>query len=1248
MRATFIRANGSIVLPGKADAFRYPFRRLSSFSRLLILGFLFTSLPLNDISLASPDDLGFGALLQARQALRFQNEVKPFLQKHCERCHNEEERTFGIRLDDLDPSFGDRQLKLWAGIQKQIADEAMPPEEEPQPTAAERAQVTEWIAEGLRIARARPVPKNGGMRRLTVAQYRNTLRELLLLEEDLAEILPADAVSKDGFTNNQETLSLSPLLLEAYFEIAQKALDRSIVDVRAKPTIQHFRMDLGTGINANPCPDSLIIGANNVLLQNRDFVVSQPALSKPFPFDPFVMRTKYRFEEGYAGNDTVRGWREYDSIYHAVFACMRGSVGYPKGFPYNVVPQGLLLRPSITSDEVFEGDATYGPKSNFKISLRELPDEGRFRVTVKAAKYADAMLLDPGTEAQTERAAGSLVCAATKDTHSLLIKEPGIYQVDLYPSTLAEPGVAADASRLDQDLIGHWTLDGKLLSTPDKQELAGRLEGDAKFVETPFGQGLKLDGAGDAAVVPRHEAMNVGTGDFTVSAWIRPEQLRQAGIVCLGQYNWTHGWYLDMPGDKGILRIETAGPDNQSNGTMQTPPGVIEVNEWQHVAAVVRRGKDETRLYVNGYLVAKGSIGAANLDNPKVDLQIGRIQGAHQFAGQIDEVRLYHRVLEPGEIQALVEPGRQFARRPPTERPQDVTLFLGDRQFSAKWQQPAFLAARLDAGEITVRTEQTGSVALERAVFTLLREDQELARRFSAFEKRSPRLGVHLGLRRDCGSTLDQVGQAQVVVSETLSDFVFEGAIRNFPSPDVEKDNVNYLAGLREIGVRSEYTDGRDMPRLLVRSVAFEGPLYDAWPPASHRNIFMESDQQGESPAYARQVILAFAERAFRRPVTNEESVTLLRVFDQSFQAGGNWMQSVKDTLQVVLTSPQFLFLIEKSASPNPEPLDDHELASKLSYFLWNGPPDQTTLKLAADGSLRERLDDEVSRMIMDSRFSQFTDEFVSQWLALEKFQVLEPDRGQFPRLARDTRVQLRQEPIQFVQYLIRQNLPLRNLIDSEVMLANEVVASYYGLGNQTESGFQFVPIPRGKEELGGVLSQAAILAGLSDGRESNPIKRGAWLARRLIAEPPDDPPPNVPALPKETAQLTLRERLEQHRNQRGCLQCHSRIDPWGIPLEEFDAGGRLKQALVDAQSTLPDMATVSGFKDLKKHLAEDRLDQVAFSVLKHLATYACGRTLTPNELDFLKKDGLKLKESGYRFQDMVRYVVYSPNFLEK
>ena len=232
---------------------------------------------------------------RSRPTRSFDVRVKPFLKQYCGRCHGAEKQTSGVRVNHLGPAPEDQQLKLWGAIREQIVGEAMPPEDEPQPTAAERRQIDEWIARAVEAVRSRPTPRNGGARRLTVAQYRNTLRELLLLEDDLTGTLPPDAVSRDGFLNNQETLALSPLLIEAYLEIAEEALDRCIVDPKCTPTIQHFRVDLGAAINPHPCPDRLILGANSLLLDNRDFVVSQPKLSKAFDFTPFAMRTNCRF-----------------------------------------------------------------------------------------------------------------------------------------------------------------------------------------------------------------------------------------------------------------------------------------------------------------------------------------------------------------------------------------------------------------------------------------------------------------------------------------------------------------------------------------------------------------------------------------------------------------------------------------------------------------------------------------------------------------------------------------------------------------------------------------------------------------------------------------------------------------------------------------------------------------------------------------------------------------------------------------
>ncbi len=1179
----------------------------------------------------------------------FDEHVKPFLKKNCLQCHNADTSMAGVRVDQLDGALtDDKQIRTWEIVRNRIANGTMPPKGLPQPTTADRQETSRWIAQALEVARLRPAPKNGIVRRLTVAQYRNTLRELLQLEDDLTVSVPPDAVSADGFVNNKETLQLSPLLLDAYFAIAEEGLNRAIVDPNLKPRIQNFRVDLAAGINPAPLPEQLILGAGSQLLENRDVLVTQLTPTKTFRFEPLFMKTKYRFIEGYRGNDTIRGWRDYDSIYHAVFADMRGSAGYPKGSPYGTVPQGLLLRPAIPNDEMFGTDGTYGPKANFKISLRELPDSGRFRVSVMAAKYDDGLLLDLGASAQAP-APNTIVYRDAKSPGIVTISKAGIYQVDVYePETKTN---AADTTRLTQGLTGSW---------PTEADAATNLKGKAKFVDSPVGKAVAFAESDDAFVVPRsalptNDLQNVGEGDFTVAAWIHPTELQKSGIVSLGGSDRTLGWYLETADNKGALRFQTAGRNEQANAMVASQPGIIRPNAWQHVAAVVRRGKNETSLYVNGSLVAKASMGAAQFDDLKADLQLGKIPGTPAFQGEMATLRLYNRPLDEAELLGLVQPGQQLVQAPAVrpargarrQKQEMLKMTLGGREFSGALQQPAFLVVRLEAGPLKIQVEHTAGLDVSRIVLTPLPAEQELSKRFLTFEKRTPRVGVYLGLRRDCGSTLSPVGAPQTVTSAKPSRFVFEGTIRNFSNPEVEKDNVNYLAGVREIGVRSEYTDGRDMPRLVIRSVEFEGPYYEAWPPPSHHNIFVDSAQISNLPVYAKEIINSFATRAYRRPISAAEEATLTDVFRKSFAAKSDFQQSVKDTLLVVLTSPQFLFLIENSRTPEPEPLDNYELASKLSYFLWNGPPDRATLQLASTGALRKQLDSEVSRMIGNPRFSQFIGEFTSQWLSLDKFSVLEPDRKQFPKLDRDVRAQLRQEPIQFMQYLIRNNLPVRNLISSDFVLANETVASYYDLAAKTESGFQFVPITHGRKELGGVLTQAAIMAGLSDGRESNPVKRGAWLARKIIAEPPAPPPPNVPTL-KEEAKLTLRERLEQHRNQPGCMQCHSKIDPWGVPFEQIDAGGRLKQKQVDARSTLPDKTEVAGVNDLKRYLAEDRIDQVAFSVLKHLATYATGRTLTYNELHYLKQDGLKLKAEGYRMKDMVRYVVSSKMFLEK
>ncbi|MCA9178209.1 MAG: DUF1592 domain-containing protein, partial [Planctomycetales bacterium] len=943
------------------------------------------------ITLARPLTADDVALANRERALeeQFQKHIRPLVQQHCLRCHGAEKMESGIRLDQLNGGPDDRQLQLWRAIAKLLENRAMPPDEEPQPSDQQRKQWLTWIDSAMQLARERPQPWNGSVRRLTIAQYRNTLRDLLGVEDDFTDLLPADTVSKDGFLNHEQSMLLSPLLLEAYFNIAEKALDACLVDESQRPTIQNFRMDFGAHINPAPLPEQLILGANSLLLQNHEFLVTELTPDKPFAFEPFRMQTKLRFNEGYQGNATVRGWREYDSIYHSVFACMRGNGGYPKGLAYEVIPDGLLLRPAIPSAELFQVESTYGPQANFKVSLRELPRQGRFRVTVRAQKYDDGLLLEGDSPAiePTDRSV-SVELATNAGAPVAQLTEAGVYQVDV--RLLTPKPIASDASRLDDQLAGHWPLDRAPIDSEANTEPNNpTVTEGVQWRESPFAGAAEFDGAKGEIIVPRTPAMKVAQGDFTVAAWIHPRELRQAGIVTLGGYGYTHGWVFDMPNNRGVLRIETANGDNQANGTVQSAPGSVRPNTWQHVAAVVQRGENRTRLYVDGHEVAVGTIGAADLDNPRTNLHIGRVPEANLFRGAIDEVRLYRRALGPAELAALVDLGRKVLAPRPAEQPALLRLQLGSRHFSGVLRQPAFLTVRLPAGSLAISAKYDGKTPLDRLVLTPLRRDDAasvpLLDAFERFDSRTPKVGVHLGLRRDCGSTLAPVQHSQAL--STASEYRFDGAIQNFPSPDVQKDNDNYLAGVRDIGVRSEYTDGRDMPRLLLQSVEFEGPLYDSWPPQSHRRVMAPAAEMKNATDNERAaaIVRQFLQRAFRRPPTEAEVIEVMSVWRDSFAASQDFAGSVKDALLVALTSPQFLFLIETSQSVQPEPLDSYELASKLSYFLWNSPPDASLLAAAQRGTLQQELKPQLARMIDDAKFQRFTREFARQWLSLDK-----------------------------------------------------------------------------------------------------------------------------------------------------------------------------------------------------------------------------------------------------------------------
>jgi len=317
----------------------------------------------------------------------------------------------------------------------------------------------------------------------------------------------------------------------------------------------------------------------------------------------------------------------------------------------------------------------------------------------------------------------------------------------------------------------------------------------------------------------------------------------------------------------------------------------------------------------------------------------------------------------------------------------------------------------------------------------------------------------------------------------------------------------------------------------------------------------------------------------------------------------------------------------------------------------WNAPPDAELLSQAAAGSLQAGLAAQTDRLIDDPRFEAFAEVFASEWLRLDRFDVLEIDAERFPRLRRHVRPHLREEPARLLAHLMRRNASPRELIVSDTLVVNEAVADYYGLDTPVESGFAFVPVSHVREDLGGLLTLPAVLAGLSDGREPNPVKRGAWLARKIIARPPADPPPNVPKL-EDLTQLSLRERLEQHRSARGCTGCHEGIDPWGLPFEGYAADGLAVAAAaednIDASSRLPDGTQVENFAAFRAYLLTQQLDRVTTSFAWHLATYATGRRPSPREEQWLEQMAAEINQQGGGLRDILQRIVASEMFLTK
>ena len=473
-------------------------------------------------------------------------------------------------------------------------------------------------------------------------------------------------------------------------------------------------------------------------------------------------------------------------------------------------------------------------------------------------------------------------------------------------------------------------------------------------------------------------------------------------------------------------------------------------------------------------------------------------------------------------------------------------------------------------------------------------------------------------------------------------------------------------AGTRMVGVTflkenvqssGEFRVGRRAVFEGVDSVTISGP-YSATGPGetpSRSRIFVcrPTSSEDEEPC-ARKILSTLARRAYRRPVTEEDIQPLLNLY-QTGRSNGGFEAGIQTALRGMLVLPGFLFRLELDpvdvAPGAAYGISDYDLASRLSFFLWSSIPDDRLLDLAEQGQLRDPvvLQQQVRRMLADSRSEALVNNFAGQWLYLRNLGAKAPDSGVFPEFDENLRQAFQRETELFFASIVREDRSVVDLLGADYTFLNERLARHYQIPNVYGSRFRRVTL--NDEQRKGLLGQGSLLTVTSYNTRTSPVLRGMWLLENILGTPPPPPPPDVPSLKEDqdTEALTMRERMEQHRENPACAVCHRVMDPLGFALENFDAIGRWRttsgaaDAPVDASGELPDGTRFDGPAELREILLSKR-EQFVETFTEKLLTYALGRGVEYSDRPAIRKI-VREAAPDYRWSSLILSLVQSTPF---
>ncbi len=449
-----------------------------------------------------------------------------------------------------------------------------------------------------------------------------------------------------------------------------------------------------------------------------------------------------------------------------------------------------------------------------------------------------------------------------------------------------------------------------------------------------------------------------------------------------------------------------------------------------------------------------------------------------------------------------------------------------------------------------------------------------------------------------------------------------------------------YLSAAEEIAAQAVAVPSRGKPLSPTRLTEFQKQYFKYPLPADNRRRIAEG--------FARE----FMRRAYRREVSSVEIKNVLVLARQAVDAGGSFEEGVRLAVQAVLISPRFLFRWELDGAPdNPRAvrsLNEYELASRLSFFLWSSQPDDQLLRYANRGQLRKNLGKELERMLKDAKAQSFVENFAGQWLELRNLDVYQPDKKLFPTFTPALRSDMRRETELLFSHIMGGNRSVLELLSADYSFVNARLAAHYGISDV--KGESFRPVSLRGTFRGGILGHASILTITSDPNRTSPVKRGKYVLENILGTPPPAPPPDAPPL-SETGKITgtLREQFVKHRQDPACASCHKVMDPIGFAFENYDAIGRYRtkdnSLPIDASGKLETGEPFGNAADLRSILLNQKREYFTRCITEKMLTYALGRGL--EYYDKRTIDGIvaRLKGNNYRFNELVQGIVSSLPF---